>query len=104
MSVIFVASTDLMSGQQTSRFIVPFLRWLIPDISLSGIATVQQLYEHRETFGICHLAEDACAFVYPKMMQRETAQWAILHDDLRFRRSTISQDSPTRVPAGIRLS
>jgi VanZ family protein len=43
MSLIFVASTDLMSGQQTSRFIGPFLRWLIADISPEGIAAVQLL-------------------------------------------------------------
>jgi VanZ family protein len=43
MSLIFVASTDLMSGQQTSRFIGPFLRWLIADISPEGIAAVQFL-------------------------------------------------------------
>ncbi len=41
MLVIFVASTDLMSAQHTSRFIGPFLRWLIPDISLETIAAVQ---------------------------------------------------------------
>jgi VanZ family protein len=41
VSLIFVASTDLMSGQQTSRFIGPFLHWLIPDISPAMIAAVQ---------------------------------------------------------------
>lgn len=33
MLVIFSASTDLMSGRRTSRFIEPLLRWLAPGIS-----------------------------------------------------------------------
>jgi VanZ family protein len=41
MLLIFVASTDLMSAQHTSRFIGPFLRWLNPEISLEGIRAVQ---------------------------------------------------------------
>jgi VanZ family protein len=41
MGLIFVASTDLMSGQQTSRFIGPFLRWLVADISPEAVAAVQ---------------------------------------------------------------
>ena len=39
--VIFVASTDLMSAQHTSRFLAPFLRWLNPDITLETIRAVQ---------------------------------------------------------------
>lgn len=39
--VIFVASTDLMSAQHTSRFIGPFLRWFVPDITAENIAAVQ---------------------------------------------------------------
>lgn len=41
MLVIFAASSDLMSARQTSRFIGPFLLWLIPDISATGIAAAQ---------------------------------------------------------------
>lgn len=33
MCVIFDASTDTLSERRTSRFIVPILRWLKPDIS-----------------------------------------------------------------------
>ena len=40
VGVIFVGSTDLMSAQHTSRFIVPFLRWLNPDISWAAINTI----------------------------------------------------------------
>lgn len=43
MSLIFIASTDLMSAQQTSRFIGPFLRWIVPNISLETIQAVQFL-------------------------------------------------------------
>jgi VanZ family protein len=43
MTVIFVASTDLMSGTHTSRFIGPFLRWLSPEISAETIAALQLL-------------------------------------------------------------
>ena len=41
VSLIFVASTDLMSGQQTSRFIGPFLHWLIPNIAPATIVSLQ---------------------------------------------------------------
>ncbi len=33
LGFIFVGSTDVLSAEQTSRFLVPFLRWLKPDIS-----------------------------------------------------------------------
>jgi VanZ family protein len=33
LGVIFVGSTEVMSAEQTSRFLLPFLRWLKPDIS-----------------------------------------------------------------------
>ena len=41
MVLILVASSDLMSAEHTSRFIGPFLRWLIPDMSAEGVAAVQ---------------------------------------------------------------
>lgn len=41
LATIFVGSTDLMSSSHTSRFIRPFLRWLVPGISESAIETVQ---------------------------------------------------------------
>src|SRR5216117_4478839 len=40
LAVIFLGSTDLMSAQHTSRFIVPFLRWLNPHISWAAINTI----------------------------------------------------------------
>ena len=40
LGVIFLGSTDLMSAEHTSRFIVPFLRWLKPDISQETLASI----------------------------------------------------------------
>jgi VanZ family protein len=40
MSVIFGASTNLGSPEHTSRFIVPFLRWLNPNMSAEAIEQV----------------------------------------------------------------
>jgi VanZ family protein len=40
IGVIFVGSTDLMSAEHTSRFIVPFLRWLNPDISVETLTSI----------------------------------------------------------------
>lgn len=41
MLLIFVASGDLMSAEHTSRFLVPFLHWLKPDISGGTVALIQ---------------------------------------------------------------
>jgi VanZ family protein len=41
MFLIFVGSTDLMSAQHTSRFLVPFLLWLHPNISLQTLMFIQ---------------------------------------------------------------
>jgi VanZ family protein len=40
LGVIFAGSTAIFSTEQTSRYLVPFLRWLDPDISISAIATI----------------------------------------------------------------
>jgi VanZ family protein len=40
LAVIFVGSTEVMSAEQTSRFLVPFLRWLDPQISFATIAAI----------------------------------------------------------------
>jgi VanZ family protein len=40
---IFIGSTDLLSAAHTSRFIGPFLRWFVPDVSDATIGTVQLL-------------------------------------------------------------
>ena len=41
LGLIFVGSTDALSAEQTSRFLVPFLRWLHPQISGANIAAIQ---------------------------------------------------------------
>jgi VanZ family protein len=43
MILIFVGSTDVLSAEHTSRFIVPFLHWLDPHISWAAINTIQTL-------------------------------------------------------------
>ena len=40
LGLIFAGSTDALSAEQTSRFLVPFLRWLDPQISLATIAVI----------------------------------------------------------------
>ncbi len=54
LGVIFAGSTDIFSTEQTSRYLVPFLRWLDPQISPSTIATV-----HFALRKIGHLTEYA---------------------------------------------
>jgi VanZ family protein len=44
LGVIFFGSTDLMSAEHTSRFIVPFLRWLKPDISPETLASIHFIF------------------------------------------------------------
>ena len=41
MCLIFAGSTDLMSAEHTSRFLVPFLLWLHPHISFKTIMLIQ---------------------------------------------------------------
>jgi VanZ family protein len=43
MCLIFVGSTDLMSAEHTSRFLVPFLLWLRPNISMQTVMFIQLL-------------------------------------------------------------
>ena len=54
MGVIFIFSTDHFSGAQTSRFIGPILKWIMPAISDESIANVQLVVRK-----IAHLAEYA---------------------------------------------
>jgi VanZ family protein len=54
MVFIFIGSTDLMSAEQTSRFIGPFLRWFAPDITDATIASIQLVVRKG-----AHLAEYA---------------------------------------------
>jgi VanZ family protein len=68
MALIFVASTDLMSAEQTSRFLVPFLRWLKPDISPETIAQTHFLFRK-----LGHIGEYAIlAMLFWRAVYRET--------------------------------
>jgi len=39
--LIFLGSTDVLSAEHTSRFLVPFLRWLDPQISWAALNSIQ---------------------------------------------------------------
>lgn len=41
MLLIFIGSTDVLSAEHTSRFLVPFLRWLDPQISWPALNSIQ---------------------------------------------------------------
>ncbi len=43
MLLIFMGSTDVLSAEHTSRFLVPFLRSLDPHISLAAINSIQSV-------------------------------------------------------------
>jgi VanZ family protein len=40
MLLMFVGSTDMLSAEHTSRFLVPFLHWLNPHISMATIVSI----------------------------------------------------------------
>ena len=39
--MIFAGSTEFMSGERTSRFLTPLMRWLQPDLSIDSVRQVQ---------------------------------------------------------------
>lgn len=71
MLLIFVASGDLMSAEHTSRFLVPFLRWIASDISFATLASIQLLIRK-----CAHLTEYAilAALLWRAIHQRQ-AGW-----------------------------
>ena len=73
MLVIFAASTDLMSAEHTSRFLGPFLRWLIPDIPLATIATVQ--FVVRKTAHVVEYAVLGALLLRATALGGEKAGW-----------------------------
>ena len=55
MVLIYTASGDLLSSEHTSRFLVPVLRWIKPDISGATIAQIHFLLRkgaHLAEYGI----------------------------------------------------
>ncbi len=66
--LIFVGSTDVLSAEQTSRFLVPLLRWLDPQISVATIATI-----HFAVRKLGHLIEYAIlAMLFWRALRRGT--------------------------------
>jgi VanZ family protein len=43
MALIFIGSTDMLSAEHTSRFLVPFLRWLNPEINWATLTFLQTI-------------------------------------------------------------
>ena len=43
MALIFLGSTDVLSAEHTSRFLVPFLRWLDPQITWATLNLAQTI-------------------------------------------------------------
>jgi VanZ family protein len=70
MGLIFIASTDLMSAEHTSRFIGPFLRWLNPNISAAAILQVQ--FAVRKAAHVTEYAILGCLF-WRALRRRRTA-------------------------------
>src|SRR5690242_15021856 len=43
LGLIFLGSTDVLSAEHTSRFLVPFFRWLDPQISWAALNSIQTI-------------------------------------------------------------
>jgi VanZ family protein len=54
MLLIFVGSTDVLSAEQTSRFLIPFLHWLDPKMSIVMILEI-----HTALRKLAHIIEYA---------------------------------------------
>jgi VanZ family protein len=72
MLLIFVASGDLLSAEHTSRFLIPFLRWIAPGISPRTIVSIQFLMRKG-----AHLTEYAilAALLWRGIHQRQAGSW-----------------------------
>lgn len=69
MALIFIGSTNLLSGNNTSRFLGPLIRWFVPGISEEGLRTTQALVRK------CgHLAEYAILAVLYLRALRKTSE------------------------------
>jgi VanZ family protein len=68
LGFIFIGSTDLMSAEHTSRFLIPFLLWLKPDISPEALAQVHFILRK-----LGHVTEYAIlAMLFWRALRRET--------------------------------
>jgi VanZ family protein len=69
LGIIFVGSTDLMSAEHTSRFIVPILLWLKPDIAPATLESI-----HMAIRKCAHLSEYAVlALLFWRALRRGSA-------------------------------
>ena len=72
LGVIFLGSTDMLSAEHTSRFLVPFLRWIDPQISFATLNAIQ--------FGIRklgHLTEYAILAMLLWRALRSGTRWQV---------------------------
>ena len=44
MTLIFAGSSDVLSAAHTSRFLIPFLRWLDPSMSFQTMAAIHMVF------------------------------------------------------------
>src|SRR4030081_3030419 len=74
LGVIFIGSSDLMSAEHTSRFIVPFLRWLKPEISPETVALIQFVVRK-----CAHLSEYAilALFLFRAVYRGTNLKWSM---------------------------
>ena len=55
MTLIFIGSTGVLSAPRTSRFIGPFLRWLVPgiaDVTVDTVVYVTRKGAHAAEYGL----------------------------------------------------
>jgi VanZ family protein len=72
MALIFLGSTDMLSAEHTSRFLVPFLRWIDPQISFATLNAIQ--FEIRK---LGHLTEYAILAMLLWRALRGGTRWQI---------------------------
>jgi VanZ family protein len=70
MGLIFIGSTDVLSAEHTSRFLVPFLHWVDPQISSAALVAAQTLVRN-----LGHLTEYAILAAFFWRALRGT-QWS----------------------------
>jgi VanZ family protein len=71
MALIFIGSTDALSAEHTSRFLVPFLRWLDPQISWAALNAIQTLIRK-----LGHVTEYAILAALLWRALRGAARWS----------------------------
>ena len=80
LGVIFLGSTDMLSAEHTSRFLVPFLRWINPQISFATLNAIQLGIRK-----LGHLTEYAVLAMLLWRALRSGTRWQIKMSILRLR-------------------